>query len=90
MMPWWSHSSPWAWLALSFGIIAFLALLAWAVEDIRRTDRRSADRARCNGASTAEAERIVAHLFARGELDSCDSHRRLADLEQQHHVGAHR
>ncbi len=89
-MMWWGHTSGWAYAAMSLGMFAFLAFLAWAVVATGRTERGHAD---CDGASgsdkkpTAGAERILAERFARGEIDADEYQSRLADLHQQHPAG---
>ncbi|MDP9075016.1 MAG: SHOCT domain-containing protein [Actinomycetota bacterium] len=84
-MMWWDQGAGWAYAAISLGMIAFLALLVWAVFAIGRTDIRNGARlAGSDEAPTAGAERILAERFARGEIDADEYHGHIADLHPQH------
>ncbi len=73
MMEWardgWSW---WEWLLMSIGMVAFWALVAWAVVAIVQRTR---------GASNEpDAEAILKERFARGEIDEDEYRRRQAAL----------
>jgi putative membrane protein len=68
---------------MSLGMIAFWALLVWAVIAIRRGNSRHGV-GESGETAPAGAERILAERFARGQIDADEYHRRLADLDQQH------
>jgi putative membrane protein len=81
------HGSGSAYAVMSLGMIAFWALVLWAVIAIRRgSSRHGVDEA--GETATAGAQRILAERFARGEIDTDEYHRRLADLDQQHLAGS--
>ena len=73
MMYWDGSWSWWAWLVMSFTMVAFWGLVIWAVVALfRRSDR---DRPQ-----SSDPERILAERFAAGQIDEEEYRRRLEVL----------
>jgi uncharacterized membrane protein len=84
MMGWWEHGSGFAYVAMSFGMIALVALGIWALVTLGRCDGGDSDSGadRSREPAGAEAERILDERLARGEIDAGEYHSRIADLHQ--------
>ncbi len=73
MMYWDGSWSWWAWLVMSFSMVAFWGLVIWAVVALfRRFDRDRPER--------GDPEAILAERFAAGQIDEEEYRRRLEVL----------
>jgi putative membrane protein len=79
-MMWWTdnHMSGWGWGAMTIGLVLFWGLLILGgVLLARALNRPSGAR---SGPGSHSPEQVLAHRFARGEIDEDEYHRRLAAL----------
>ena len=63
-MMWWVHDgwNWWAWLVMSLSMVAFWAVVAWAVVAVLR-------RSRSHDVRSPDARAILDERFTRGEID---------------------
>ena len=74
MMHWFYDGMGWSgWLMMTFTMVAFWALVVYAVVAITRSDRGASDKT-----ADQDPTRILDRRFARGEIDE-DEYRRLHD-----------
>jgi putative membrane protein len=77
-MMWDWHGYSWWWfVAMPLGMLGFWALVAWAVVTVMRGTRTTPP-----ATAPAEAERILAERYARGDIDPAEYHARLDDLRR--------
>ena len=83
----WNHDMGWGgWGLLSFGTVAFWALIIWLVVAVVR-DKNSGKEGSELKPPTNSAERILAERYARGEIDTDEYRRRVEDSRGGHLSG---
>ncbi len=73
----WHGYSQWWFVAMPLGMLAFWALVAWAVATVVRSGRTTAP-----ATASTEAERILAERYARGDIDAAEYRTRLDGLRE--------